>query len=223
MAQVPIIYGKSASGKSRSLKNFGEDEIFLVNVEGKALPFRRKFRYTINTDNIETIKKGLLKMPCKTAVIDDAGYLLTNTFMRGHSSGRTGSGVYDLYNDIADSFWGLIKFIKTQLPEDVIVYILMHEDTNDLGITKLKTIGRLLDDKVCVEGMTTIVLRCMTVDGRHVFRTVTDGMDITKAPEDMFQSEEIENDLKAVDDTIRDYYGIKITAEQADNNEKESA
>ena len=211
MAEIILIYGKSGSGKTRSLKNFGEDEIFLVNVEGKTLPFRKKFRYTVNTDDMNLIKRGLATMPCKTAVIDDAGYLLTNTFMRGHSSGRSGSGVYDLYNDIADRFWDLFKFIKT-LPKDVIVYIMMHEDTNDMGIVKLKTIGRLLDEKVCLEGMVTLCLRCVTVDGRHVFRTVTDGMDITKAPEEMFSSDEIENDLKAVDTTVREYWDITYTA-----------
>ena len=108
MANLIVVFGKSGSGKSRSLKNFGEDEIFLVNVERKALPFRKKFRYTVSTDNVETIKRGLSKMPCKTAVIDDAGYIITNQFMRGHSSGRGGSAVFDLYNDIADTFWGLL-------------------------------------------------------------------------------------------------------------------
>ena len=146
-------------------------------------------------------------MPMKVAVIDDAGYILTNLFMRGHSSGRKGSQVFDLYNDIADTFWDLFQFIKTQLAEDVIVYILMHEDTNDNGIVKLKTIGRMLDEKVCVEGLCTIVLRCMSEEGKHFFCTTTDSWDISKAPEEMFSDERIENDLKMVDETIRDYYG----------------
>lgn len=224
MANLVFVFGKSGSGKSRSLKEFGEDEIFLVNVERKPLPFRKKFRYTVSTDNVETIKRGLAKMPVKTAVIDDAGYLITNQFMRGHSGGRGGSAVFDLYNDIADTFWGLLRYIKESLPEDVNVYILMHEDTNDLGMTKMKTIGRLLDEKVCIEGMATVVLRCMTSDGRHIFRTVTDGMDITKTPEEMFDADEIPNDLKFVDDKIREYYGTEITATAEDNNNtKESA
>ena len=88
VGMVVLIYGKSGSGKSRSLKNFAEDEIFLVNVERKALPFRKKFKYTLNTDNYTTIREQLAKMPLKVAVIDDAGYLITNTFMRGHSAGR---------------------------------------------------------------------------------------------------------------------------------------
>ena len=207
MAEIVLIYGKSGSGKSRSLKNFAEDEILLVNVERKRLPFKKQFKYVLNTDDYGKIMEQLAKMPLKTAVIDDAGYLLSNNFMRGHSGGRKGREVYDLYNDLADSFWGLFKFIKTKLPQDVIVYILMHEDSDESGNMKLKTIGKLLDDKVCLEGMVTVCLRCMSADGRHFFRTVTDGSDITKSPEEMFESE-IENDLKAVDTIIREYYNF---------------
>lgn len=174
------------------------------------LPFRAKFKYVAETDNIGVIMQQLQKMPLKTAVIDDAGYLLTNTFMRRHSQGLKGSAVYDLYNEIADSFWQLFNFVKEQLPRDVIVYILMHEETNDYGATKLKTIGKLLDDKVCVEGMVTICLRCVTDKDGHKFRTITDGFDITKSPEDMFTSDEIDNDLKAVDTAIREYWGLPL-------------
>ena len=212
MAELVLIYGKSGSGKSRSLKNFAENEIFLINVEGKRLPFKKKFAYQMTTDNYNTIVQKLSNMAQKTAiktvVIDDAGYLLTNNFMRGHSSGRKGSQVFDLYNDLADNFWGLFKFIKNCLPSDIIVYLIMHEDTNDNGITKLKTIGKMLDDKACLEGMVTICLRCASSDGKHFFKTVTDGYDITKSPEDMFESDEIDNDLKFVDEKIREYYDL---------------
>ena len=200
---IPVlIYGRSGSGKSRSLKGFGEEEIFLVNVVGKPLPFPGRFKYTAKTDNYNTIRKGLSTMPTKAAVIDDAGYLLTNTFMRGHSAPKSGSSSFDLYNDIADSFWGLLRFIQHDLPEDVIVYILMHENTSDYGETKLRTIGKLLDEKVCIEGMVTICLRCMVEGDRHF-----SGMDISKSPEGMFDLE-IENDLKAVDTRIREYWGL---------------
>ena len=214
-----ILYGKSGSGKSRSLKNFAKDEIVFVNVERKLLPFRNKFEYELKSDDVATIKKWLLKMPTKSAVIDDAGYIMTNQFMTGHSAPKSGSSSFDLFNDIADSFWSLIEFIKNNLPEDVIVYIVLHESTNDYGDTKLRTIGKLLDEKVCIEGMTTIVIRCMSENGRHFFRVRTDGSDITKSPEDMFEETEIENDLKAVDTAIRDYYGLNIKKEIDENEE----
>jgi hypothetical protein len=205
MGRFILIYGKSGSGKSRSLKNFGEDEIFLVNVIGKELPFRNRFKYVSTTDDLNTIIAGLQRMPCKTAVIDDAGYIMTSQFMAGHSQPKKGASSFDLYNDIADGFWKLIREIKA-LPDDVNVYLIMHEETNDYGDTRLRTIGKLLNDKVCIEGMSAIVLRCVTLGKEHFFRTQTDGSDITKSPEEMFEGEKIENDLKAVDEKIREYY-----------------
>ena len=205
MGRFILIYGKSGSGKSRSLKNFGEEEIFLVNVIGKELPFRNRFKFVSVTDSIDTIIAGLRRMPCKTAVIDDAGYLMTSQFMAGHSQPKKGASSFDLYNEIADSIWKLIRAIK-DLPEDVNVYVILHEETNDYGDTRLRTIGKLLNDKVCIEGMSTIVLRCVTMGTEHFFRTRTDGSDITKSPEDMFEGERIENNLKAVDARIREFY-----------------
>lgn len=203
MGECVIIYGKSGTGKSRSLKNFADDEIFLVNTINKRLPFPGKFKYTITGANIDTIERGLKTMPCKTAVIDDFGYQQTLRFMEGHGKGDQ----FKMYNTIADQTFNVIQIIKS-LPEDVIVYLIMHEETNDLGDVKLKTIGKLLDQKVCLEGMVTVCLRAMkTGTDRYFFRTQSDGSDISKSPEGMFDLE-IENDLKFVNDRIREYWGL---------------
>ena len=77
MAEPILIYGKSGSGKSRSLKNFEKDEILFINVISKRLPFQKKFDYELKTSNYELIKEKLSKMPCKVAVIDDSGLSLT--------------------------------------------------------------------------------------------------------------------------------------------------
>lgn len=207
---IPVlIYGRSGTGKSRSLKNFGEDEITLVNVEKKPLPFRKKFKYIVNTDNYNTVCHALKKSPSDSIVIDDAGYLLTNMFMRGHSARGNGSATFDLYNDIGDQFWNLFEMIKS-LPDNKIVYVIMHEEENDSGTTKLKMLGKLLEQKVCIEGMVTIVIRCMCDGKKHYFCVHNSGRDITKTPEDMFDTDEIENDLKAVDTAIRKYYEIEV-------------
>lgn len=204
MGEAVIIYGKSGTGKSRSLKNFKEDEIFLVNTINKRLPFPGKFKYTITGADIGTIVKGLKTMPVKTAVIDDFGYQQTIRFMENHGKGDQ----FKMYNDIADQAFGIIQVIKT-LPDDVIVYLIMHEESNDMGDVKLKTIGKLLDQKVCVEGMVTVCLRAMKQGtDRYFFRTQSDGYDISKSPEDMFDLE-IENDLSMVDKTIRKYWGLE--------------
>ena len=207
---IPVlIYGKSGAGKSRSLKNFGEEEITLINVEKKPLPFRKKFKYTVNTDRYQTVRNALSQSPSNIIIIDDAGYLLTNMFMRGHSNRGSGAATYDLYNDIGDQFWGLFEHIRT-LPDNKIVYIIMHEEDNDRGEVKLKMLGKLLEQKVCVEGMVTITIRCMCDGERHFFRVHNDGKDITKTPEDMFDTDEIDNDLKAVDTAVRKYYEIEV-------------
>lgn len=205
MGMPVLIYGKSGSGKSRSLKNFGEDEIFLVNVERKFLPFRKKFKYVLKSDNVNLIEDKLSKMPVKTAVIDDAGYILTNRYMREKGQVKN---TFETYDNIGNDFWGLFEFIKTSLPDDIIVYVVMHEETDDYNNTKLKMMGKLLEQKVCVEGMVTICLRCITDDTGHHFITNSNGNDISKSPEEMFESLYIDNDLKAVDTVIREYYEI---------------
>lgn len=208
---VPVlVYGKSGSGKSRSLKNFAEDEILLINVEGKQLPFRKKFNYVLKSDNLNLIIEQIIKMPCKVAVIDDAGYLMTHHFMENHKA-KKGNASFEMYDTIADTMYQLVKRIKDNVPEDKIVYIIMHEDTDDYGQTKLRTIGKLIDNKVCLEGMVTICIRCMSDGGRHFFRVQTNGSDITKTPEDMFEKPEVDNDLKLVDQVIREYYGMGET------------
>lgn len=211
MAEVILIYGKSGAGKSRSLKNFKEDEIFYVNVTDKRLPFAHGFKYTSTTDDVDTILAGIKKMPCKTAVVDDAGYIMTNLFMAGHGKGDQ----FKLYNDIADKMWKLILGIKT-MPDtaDKIVFLTFHEDKGDQGDSKLLTIGKLLDQKCNIEGLCTIVLHAMVKAGKHIFVTNSDGFDIAKSPEDMFELE-IDNDLKAVDDRIREFYQMTTPKKEA--------
>jgi hypothetical protein len=207
MAIAVLLMGKSGSGKSTSLRNFKDEDIGLINVLNKPLPFKGKFTSIIATDSYEKIKAILSKATKKTLIIDDASYLLTNQFMKNHSSAGKGNGVFSLYNDIGDQFWRLIEFIKAMPPEKVVV-IIMHEEQSDLGQLKPKTIGKMLDEKVCVEGLFSIVLRSVYQDDNYWFRTKTDGNDVTKTPMDLFDKDLIPNDLSAVTKLIRNYYGI---------------
>lgn len=207
MGECVIIYGKSGSGKSRSLKEFAEDEILFINTVNKRLPFQKQFKYEYKTADVAKVKNALKKMPTKTAVIDDFGYQQTARFMAEHTK-KQGGSQFDLYNNIADDAYGLIMFIKKELPNDVIVYLIMHEETSDYGETKLKTIGKLLDQKVCVEGLVTVCLRAMKEGTtKYFFRTQSDGADISKSPEGLFELQ-IDNDLKMVTDKIREYWGL---------------
>lgn len=145
------------------------------------------------------------KAGIKTAVVDDFGYVMTNMFMRGHGSGDQ----FKLYNQIGDSVWSFINFIQSAaVAPDAIVYLVMHEDINEDGTNKLRTIGKLLDQKVCLEGMATVVLHAITKGDKYVFETQSGGLGIAKSPEQMFPEVEIPNDLKYVDQCIRDYWGL---------------
>lgn len=217
-----LIIGKSGSGKSTSLRNFKKDEVGIINVMNKPLPFRSDLQAVQLTD-YNDVKRVLAKAQAKSIVIDDAGYLITDMFMTRHSSTGKGNAVFELYNDLADNFYNLVRFVD-QLPPEKIVYFMMHEDKNDFGDISPKTIGKLLSEKVDIAGMFTICLRCVCEGEKHLFRTQSSGFDPAKTPIGMFDEPEIENDLKLVDDTIREYYGMNQvkTGNQSTKKEAES-
>nr|DAL72541.1 MAG TPA: AAA domain protein [Caudoviricetes sp.] len=207
MATPVLIIGKSGSGKSTSMRNCQNNDFNLIRVLNKPLPFKGKVNGWFS-DDYQQIMKLLIASKADSIVIDDAGYLITNHFMRGHSSAGKGNGVFSLYNDIGDYFWNLIQFIVTKVPENKIVYIIMHEEKDEAGEVKPKTIGKLLDEKVCIEGMFTIVLRCIEEGGKHLFVTQASQGAVSKSPIGMFEDLAIDNDLLLVDKKIREYYGL---------------
>lgn len=186
MATPVLIIGKSGSGKSTSMRNCQNNDFNLIRVLNKPLPFKGKVNGWFS-DDYQQIMKLLIASKADSIVIDDAGYLITNHFMRGHSSAGKGNGVFSLYNDIGDYFWNLIQFIVTKVPENKIVYIIMHEEKDEAGEVKPKTIGKLLDEKVCIEGMFTIVLRCIEEGGKHLFVTQASQGAVSKSPIGMFE------------------------------------
>ena len=214
MGMPVLIIGKSGSGKSASLRNCIDDNHYaVVNVIDKPFPFKGHIQ-SISTDDYQMVMKGLVGAKAKSIVIDDAGYLITNMFMKGHSNAGAGNAVFSFYNKIGDHFWNLIEFIKKSVQKDRIVYIFMHEDTDDFGNIRPKTIGKLLDEKVCIEGMFTVVLRCAVENGKHLFYTQSTENDVAKTPIGMFDDAFIDNDLTIVDKAIREYYEMEIKEEQ---------
>ena len=206
---IPVfVLGHSGTGKSTSLRNFKSGEILHINVMSKPLPFKGRFAETCNGDSYADIAKAINKTNCKTIVIDDAQYLMANEFMR-----RSSEMGYQKFTDIANNFWTLINCISNDLPYDVIVYLLMHTDVDDNGNEKAKTIGKLLDEKICIEGMSSIVLKTQVKDGVYSFLTQNNGKDTVKSPLGMFKTYEIDNDLKAVDTAIRAYWELDVPFE----------
>ena len=199
---IPVlILGESGSGKSTSLRNFEPSEISIFNVAGKPLPFRKKLPKATISD-YGKIMAGMQKSDKKSFAIDDSQYLLCFE-MFSHAK-ETG---YQKFTDMALNFYTLIKFVIDRLPDDVIVYFLHHTETDANGKLKAKTVGKMLDEKLTVEGLFSIVLLCQTDGKRHYFVTQSDGYTTAKSPMDMFDLE-IDNDLKFVDTKIREYFEI---------------
>lgn len=197
-----LILGASGSGKSTSLRNCTADRFGIVNVQGKPLPFRTTLK-TLNTDHYGTIYKALEQSKTPSIVIDDSQYLMANEFMR-----RARETGYQKFTDIGRNYWDLIETIK-RLPDNKIIYLMQHTDRAEDGHEKAKTIGKMLDEKICIEGCFTIVLKAVANDDGYFFKTKTNGFDTVKTPMGMFASEQIDNDVVLVDDIIRDYYNIK--------------
>ena len=198
-----LILGESGSGKSTSLRNFNKDELVIYNVAGKPLPFRGGTQLN-RADNVSynTIMQNMSKKKFRCYVIDDSQYLLAFELF-----GRVAEKTYDKFTEMAVHFYDLIQFVIRQMPPDCIVYFLHHTDDID-GKVKAKTVGKMLNEKLTVEGLFSIVLMAKNLDGRYVFRTHSDGRDTVKTPMDMFEPDEIDNDLKAVDAAIREYYSM---------------
>lgn len=220
MATPVLCIGKSGTGKSSSMKNCaGNDDWNLIRVLNKPLPFKGKINGWA-TDDYSQVMKCLFSSKAHNIVIDDAGYLITNAFMRGHSNTGTGNSQFAFYNQMADNFWNLIMFIQNKVQEDKIVYVMMHENQDDFGNIRPKTIGKLLDEKVCIEGMFTIVLRSVKDSNGYGFMTQSADMAVSKSPMGMFEDERIDNDLLVVEKAIREFYDIPVKADKKKEDKK---
>lgn len=211
-----LVIGRSGSGKTYSLKNFGADEVGVISVEKGRLPFKSDIKVvkipksfegqdlnqsyaTLNAAKYAWIMRMIKGAKAKAIVIDDSQYLMANElFDRAYEKG------YDKFVQMAVNFRNLIHFINDLDDDDKIVYFLHHSELDADGREKVKTIGKMLDEKLTVEGCFDIVLYCQD----HKFFTQANGQSTAKSPEDMFELE-IPNDLKMVDEKIREYYGMK--------------
>jgi hypothetical protein len=221
MAIPVLVEGRSGSGKTYSLKNFAPEEVGVISVEKGRLPFKTKIKTVripetfqdaktnaqLNAAKYSWLQMVIRSAKCKAVVIDDSQYLLVNElFDRAKEKG------YDKFTDMAANFRNLIHYVNNLPEEDKIVYFLHHTEADTDGREKAKTIGKMLDEKLVLEGCFDIVLYCAD----QKFFTQTNGQSSAKTPEEMFKSIEIPNDLKAVDTAIRTYYGLTENKEEGD-------
>jgi len=215
MALPVLVEGRSGSGKTFALKNFKPDELGVISVEKGRLPFRSELKVIripkwggeeaqnfaqVNAAKYAWIMNTIRNAKVKSIAIDDSQYLLANElFDRAYEKG------YDKYTQMAVNFRNLIHFVNDLDDDDKIVYFLHHSEADSDGREKCKTIGKMLDEKLTIEGCFDIVLYCQD----HKFFTQGNGQSTAKSPEGMFDLE-IPNDLKAVDVAIREYYGMGV-------------
>lgn len=202
MGTTVLILGHSGSGKSTSLRNFEEGEVGIFNVAGKPLPFRKHLK-KLDHAAYNQIHMSLSQNKMRAYVVDDANYLMA--FQNFKMAKQTGFGKF---TDMAVNFESLLE-AANRTNEDTIVYFLMHPDYDDAGRMKPKTIGKMLDNQLTVEGMFPIVLLCDHDETGFHFVTQSDGTNPVKAPMGMFDEATIDNDLKAVDTAIREYWGMR--------------
>lgn len=202
-----LIYGESGTGKSRSIKNLPKEKVGIINVASKPLPFKQKddkFKIFNNSDIGKIIE--LLKVSkAEIIIIDDFQYIMAFEFMN-----KINEKGFEKFTTIANNIVKLFTTIR-ELPENKRVYILSHSEIDENGKERLKTIGKLLNEKINLEGLLTIVLKTSRTNGKYEFATQNNGFDTVKSPEEMFENERIENDLLLVDNAICDYYDINQT------------
>lgn len=195
-----LVLGESGSGKTYSIKNLDEKKVGIFSVEKNRLPFKKDFKVVKKAGYTEI--GAVLKEPkLKIYVIDDSQYLMVNEFFD-----KAKDAGYQKYTDIGLHFRNLIHHINHNIPDDVIVYFLHHTEMDvNSGKTKAKTVGKMLDNYLTLEGCFDIVLNCYAEGNEHYFLTQSDGYNTAKSPEDLF-AVKIPNDLALVDKAIRDYY-----------------
>jgi len=214
---IPVmVLGESGSGKSRSIKNLDPAKTLVIQPVRKPLPFRgadwKPFSKenpqgsVIVSDHVPTIIKCIVnaeKWGKHRVIIDDAQYIMVNESLR--RSAETG---FAKFTEMAKNYVDLVH-AAANADNNVRVYFMTHIQTDEFGFSRAKTVGKMIDSQVCLEGLFSIVLKCIARDGRHFFSTKTSGNDPVKTPEEMFEAGEIDNDLADVDATICEYYGIQ--------------
>lgn len=205
---IPVlIMGESGTGKSTSFRNFKKDEVALINVQGKPLPFRGSFN-SVATKDFGEIYHYAVMAKSNAVIIDDFGYAITDYYAR-HSLSKEerDRDQFEVYKAIAAKVYRIIDLLCNDGNHDKIVYFVMHTERDNYGGVQPLTVGKLLNEKIKIVGMVTICLISEVDNGKYVFRT--NGNPPAKSPMGMFEEGRIDNDLKAVDSTIREYWGMR--------------
>lgn len=203
MARLVLIISKSGTGKSSSMRNLKKGEASVILSSGKELPFKHEISTFVPKAGYVDVLNAIDKASSPIVVIDDANYLMSFEEMN-----RVQEVGYGKFTQMAQNMFKVFKSIIDK-PTDQTFYIMAHAADTEDGRLQFKTTGKMLSDKVVLEGLTNILLTNeITPDGEFVFKVKTDGTGV-KAPMGMFETDTIPNDLKLVDEAINNYYGGK--------------
>lgn len=218
MSNTTLIIGSSGSGKSTSMRNLDPTTTFILNVLDKPLPFRgykskyksisgwddREGNYYATDDYVRLIRAIRMvsdsRPEIKVLILDDFNYIMCNEFMR-----RSAERGFDKYSEMAAHVHAIVQELNSTRP-DLLCFILSHNDADSQGFMRLKTIGKLLSEKVEIEGMVTTVLHSMVVDGDFKFLTQLTPSHLAKSPLGMFTDKLIDNDLLPIVRNMVEYY-----------------
>lgn len=218
MSNTILVIGPSGSGKSTSLRNLDPKSTFVLSVLDKPLPFKGyKQHYKpikgwddktgnyLATDDWQRVIKciqmvNIGRPEITTLVIDDLQYILANEFMR-----RSSERGFDKYSELANHYWMIINAAMASRG-DLLSIFLSHNEIDNTGKSKVKTIGKLLDEKITIEGMFTTVLHSMVLENEFKFLTQHDGLHTAKSPIGLFDSQFIDNDLLYVKQQVESYF-----------------
>jgi hypothetical protein len=225
MSYACLILGESGTGKTCSLRNLDPKNTLLIQPVRKPLPFRstgwKEIKAKGDGNNIlvcsnpQAIINCMKASPFDVIVVDDFQYILLSLYMN-----RRSEKSYEKFSELAGVGYDVVR-AASELENNKRVYILGHTTTDDYGRVHLKTIGKMLDSVVVLEGFFTTVLRAQVdpAAGRFYFSTRNDGHDTVKAPVGMFEAAEIDNDLALVDEIACNYWGIPQIEEKQANEE----
>lgn len=230
MGKRIAVVGESGTGKSTAIggnealgiKGLNPEETVIINVEGKDLPFPGSYRYYnpdkkikeggnyVETDNAEAIVSIMRyidkeRPEIKVIVVDDAGYLQSNEFMR-----RAMEKGFDKFGHIAMAGYKPIEAVRSLRNDLRVVFMYHEENKDDFGNEKkIKTSGKMVDNHVKLEGLfTTMLYAIVDKEGNRKFATQAYNGMPSKSPYGMFDELFIPNDLGYVMEKMDEYYSI---------------
>lgn len=200
MARLIFVLGNPGTGKSTSLRNLKGSEVGYVTVTGKELPFPTDIKPK-TVSKMREVVAAVKDSKKPIVVIDDINYLFTKEVF----SAPENSNKFDVFDKLSKDFYGIVDTILSK-PGNQNFYLFGHLEDPDSTLKQLKTLGQATRRNNNPEGWTNIVFESTVNEvDEFVFKVKTDGKGV-KSPMNMFEDDEVENDLKIVNDKINKYY-----------------